>query len=215
MAAPLPAPVLLLVLLIPTGALIVTRNAQWKDDTTLFTHDVKVVPNSVLANGNAGRGYLVLSDAETDPPKKRALLETALGYLNTAIHLDPDCVNAYFYLGNAYDRLQDNEKMEAMWNQARQRAPNHPNFRIYDPILANRFANQGLRAAQGGDLETGRRLMEKAVRYAPQDAGLWYRYGRVLLLTPEKAKAKEALQKALQLDPNLSEAKQALEAEAP
>jgi tetratricopeptide (TPR) repeat protein len=202
---------LLLALLVLCAAVVIPRNAQWKDDTTLFLHDVKVVPNSVLANGNAGRACVVLADEEKDESRKNALLSTALIHLRKAVELDPGCVNAWFYLGNAYDRLGDYDRMEAMWNEARARFPQHPNFRTYDPVLANRFGSQGVRRAQAGDYRRGAELLEKALHYAPGDAWLWYRYGRVLLLLPDREKADRAFRRALELDPGMTEARQALE----
>ncbi len=52
----------LAVLVLACGAETVVRNAEWKNDVTLFTTDVNTVPNSVMVNGNAGARYIELSE---------------------------------------------------------------------------------------------------------------------------------------------------------
>ena len=39
------------------GAKVIQRNPEWKNDTILYTTDVRKVPNSALANGDAGMAY--------------------------------------------------------------------------------------------------------------------------------------------------------------
>ncbi len=51
-----------ILLTIISGVKIIERNADWKNDVTLFLHDVKNAPNSVICLGNAGARWIDLSD---------------------------------------------------------------------------------------------------------------------------------------------------------
>ncbi|HXC07102.1 MAG TPA: DUF1736 domain-containing protein, partial [Bacteroidia bacterium] len=53
--------VLSALLVVLCGGRIMSRNADWKNDATLFTHDLAISPNSVLVCGNAAKGYLDMS----------------------------------------------------------------------------------------------------------------------------------------------------------
>ncbi|MBL7917060.1 MAG: hypothetical protein JNM96_01595 [Bacteroidia bacterium] len=54
----------LLLLVIFTGKKVTDRNRDWKNDITLFLHDVKNAPNSVICLGNAGARWIDLADTK-------------------------------------------------------------------------------------------------------------------------------------------------------
>jgi protein O-mannosyl-transferase len=190
--------------------LTLLRVPDWKNDVTLFTHDVEVVPESARANANAGRGFLLLSDESTETARKEALLERAEVHLKKAIEIDPEIVMAYFTLGAVHDRRGEYEAMERSLNQARQRFPDHPSFATYDPILADRLARWAVDAAQTGDDGQARRLLERSVGLAPDLASLWYYLGLARRADGDLPGAIDAWEQALRLDPTLEQASEAL-----
>jgi tetratricopeptide (TPR) repeat protein len=84
------------------GFKTIDRNMTWQDDYTLYTTDVKVSNNSAKALNAAGGVLVERSINETDENIKNQMLEQAKGYLNKALSIHPNYVNAWLLLGNAY-----------------------------------------------------------------------------------------------------------------
>lgn len=72
----------------------IARNNDWKNDFTLFSNDVKVVPNSLLVNADLGVAVLDKADLEKDEQKKAERLRTGIKYLDKALSLDSVCLPA-------------------------------------------------------------------------------------------------------------------------
>ncbi len=113
---PIGAIVLILCLLCATATM--ARNTDWKNDLTLYEHDVKTVPNSLLVNANLGVAYVNAADDAKDSARKVQLLMQGVAYLDKALKLDSTCLPplinrglACFRMGNpdeaarSYDRI--------------------------------------------------------------------------------------------------------------
>ena len=149
----------------------IDRNADWKNNASLFIQDVQVVPNSVLVNANVGKVYVDLADKESDQSTERIeLLTKAEEHLNRAIKFNPEYYGAYLNLGNIWYLRKDLDRVESYWNKAEtlySRA-NHPDYwKKYDQALASAYYNEGLSAAQKNEIVESRKYMEKAVAYDP------------------------------------------------
>lgn len=103
--------VLLLMILIPSAFKTIARNADWKNDYTLFTRDVVTVPNSALTNGNAGAEYFnkginTVKDRNGKTHEDSVLVatyaDTAMIYLKRAVAIHPKYVNAHINLALCY-----------------------------------------------------------------------------------------------------------------
>jgi tetratricopeptide (TPR) repeat protein len=100
-----------LTFLLPVGivfaALTLNRNADWKDNYTLFSEDVKKAPHNAKLNFLAG---VTISQNmfpdETDPDRRAELDAESIAYLNTAIAIYPQLDGAHAELGRIYDRKQ-------------------------------------------------------------------------------------------------------------
>jgi tetratricopeptide (TPR) repeat protein len=77
----------------------VARNRDWKDGLTLWTKSVKQTPDSGVARGSLGRGYL-----------EQGMLEKAIAEFKAAVQLMPDHFKAFYNLGVIYDRKNDVEQ---------------------------------------------------------------------------------------------------------
>ena len=90
----------ILVLLI-FSVLAFSRNRVWKDNLTLFTHDVQTSQGS--AKGNCAAGGILYEKSLTldNEQAKIKMLNQSIRYLNTAIRIYPDYIDALLLLGNA------------------------------------------------------------------------------------------------------------------
>jgi tetratricopeptide (TPR) repeat protein len=179
------------------------RNAQWKDDKTLFLADVKTVPNSILANGNAGKDYIDISQLpeNKNKPQEYLLLDTGIAYLNKAVSIHPKFVNGLLNLGYAFMFKKEYEKAKNYVDSAKA---------IYaaDPYVDSiyRDIGSGISDEAVGMISTQPAkaivYFKRATEIAPNDIDLWNNYGYgCIYISKDYNTAKMAFDHALQLDP--------------
>lgn len=79
------------------------RVPVWQSNETLFLNDVNVSTNSTKVLTSAGGTLIDVKLPQIKDPKARAeCLQQAVGYLNRAIEIYPQNVNALLLLGSAY-----------------------------------------------------------------------------------------------------------------
>lgn len=182
------------------------RNSDWKNDATLFIHDAKVVPNSALVNGNAGKAYLEKAEKTLDNPKKRAhLLNQAETHLKRALKVHPKFYSAHLNMGYVWYLRNDLEQAELAWKAAEKiySRQNHPLFwQRYDSALASAYYNRGLADAQKKEIEKSRKNLAKAVFYEPRNVQYLEDLGGACFTLKDTKAALEAWSTALSIDPN-------------
>jgi hypothetical protein len=90
----------------------IERNAQWKDNPTLFLTDVKTVPNSILTNANAGKAYEDMAALPENKSRSRILIDSGIAYSNKAVSLYPKFAGGYVDLAFAYCQIQQYDSAE-------------------------------------------------------------------------------------------------------
>lgn len=199
-------------LLVPVIALCgfrtIDRNADWKSDHTLFIHDAKVVPESVMANGNAGKSFIEMSE-EAMQNKDTALferdLDSATFYLKRSFKANPNYYIGYVNLGFISFKRRDYEKCEEYWNIAAATFPRagHANFwKDKDDALSLQYYNLGMQAGAKKDFVTAEKYLAKAVKYSPNNSVYWADYGGANYELKNLQKALDCWTKALQINPN-------------
>lgn len=114
------------------GFKTIERNPDWKNDETLFNHDIENAPNSVLVNANVASSYVNKSEAETDTAKKYAMLRTGVKYYNKALEVHPTFVSGYMNRGVAYLKLNMPDSAKANYDMAAMYYPNYPKlYEVY------------------------------------------------------------------------------------
>ncbi len=102
-------------ILIVYSGLTIARNAQWKDQVTLFRHDITVVENSAQAQNLLGVHLFLLSTRETDRLVQKQLREEAVPHFKKALEIYPDFLNASYDLGRTYEALQLSDQAFAQY----------------------------------------------------------------------------------------------------
>ena len=104
----------------------IDRNRDWKNDFTLFTHDVQISKNSAKGNCVAG-GQLYEKAVEKDNrSQKEILLKRARTHLQKALDIHPTYNDAHLLLGNA--RFASGDALDSVmphYYSILNRAPRH------------------------------------------------------------------------------------------
>jgi tetratricopeptide (TPR) repeat protein len=202
---------LCLLIIIPAGFSVVKRNADWKNDNTLFIHDAEVVPNSALVNGNAGKAYVDLSEMPENKAREKELLAKAIYHLNRSVSIHSQYVNGYLNLGVCYFKLKDFDRAKVYWDKAKSIFPNNPYLKRNFPLLGTAYLNEALKIG-GKDPQKAIDLLEKSVVCDPANPDLWYNLGGACFTVKNYKRAKEAWDQTLLLKPDYAQAKQGLQA---
>ena len=205
-----------IVLFITIGSAIevIARNAQWKNDTTLFIADAATVPNSALANGNAGKAYLDLSEQKENKPNETELVKKAVYYLSRSVAIHKDYVNGYLNLGVAYYKLLDTMNAKKQWDYVYSVYPSNPILKKNYLVLAPIYFNKGMRLGMK-DYYQSVKYLDTAVIMDPQNADYWYNLGGAAFMIKDYEKARTAWTNSLLLKPDNDLAKKGMMALPP
>jgi len=192
-------------------AIVIKRNTQWKNDTSLFIADAQTVPNSALVNGNAGKAYIDLSEKPENKSQEKELIIKSIFYLSRSVAIHKEYVNGYLNLGVAYFKLKDYDKARANWEIAKQIYPNNPFLKTNLKLMGSVYYNNAMNMGPKHPLEA-LKLLEKALEVDPNNADYWYNLGGVSYTVGDFEKARNAWTKTLLLDPDNQQAKQGMAA---
>ncbi len=190
---------------------IIERNAQWKNDTSLFIADAQTVPNSALVNGNAGKAYIDLSEKPENKSQEEELIKKAIYHLSKSVAIHKEYVNGYLNLGVAYFKLKDYDKARANWEIAKRIYPNNPFLKTNLKLLGSVYYNEAMKMGSKRPFEA-QKLLEKALEVDPANSDYWYNLGGVSYTIGDFVKARNAWTKTLLLDPANQQAKQGMSA---
>lgn len=188
------------------GVKTIARNAEWKNDQTLFITDAQTVPNSALVNGNAGKAFVDLSEKPENKLQEKELIEKGIYYLNRAIKIHPQYVNGYLNLGVCYFKRKEYDQTKKYWDIAKSIFPNNPLLKRNFGLLAAAYFNEGMIIGEKNPREAIKRF-EKAAEIEPSNADYWYNIGGACFTIKDYEKARLAWSKTLELKPDYQQAK--------
>jgi tetratricopeptide (TPR) repeat protein len=189
-------------LVVLCGGRIMSRNVDWKNDASLFTHDLAISPNSVLVCGNAAKGYLDMSSLAENKGIEKELIYKAIPPLRNAIRLHPKYVTGYSNLAFAYFKLNMLDSTYANLLLARNISPNNSLVRQYSGL----FLGKGLEEARKKNIPGAIVLFNKAVTLDQNNAEVWANLGGAYFTIQDFDNARIAWENALKIDPNHQEA---------
>ncbi len=175
------------------------RNADWKNDNTLFMHDVRVVPNSEFADCNASVGYINLSLEKGYESRKTNMLDSAVMFCRRAINMDASFPDPFINVGLAYYYLSNLDSAKYFWDIVQQGLyPNHPKVLFYQSLLARTYLNEA-KAVSGNNHYIFIREVRKGIYEDSTYADLWYNLGGAYYTIGRFDSARYAWTKTLQL----------------
>lgn len=162
------------------------RSGDLDTAITLFAKAVEI--DSELAPAHAASARLLLA---------RERYEEALAAAERALDIDPDLVEVQRVRYEAYRRLGQEEKALEVFEELAAADPEG---------LAETLYERGRTAFQAGDTAQAVQALEQAVQAKPDHARAHYMLGLSYANADEKAKAKQHLQKFVELAPDDPEA---------
>ena len=191
----------------------ISRNPDWKNDKTLFTKDIKVVPNSVLVNGNVAAAYITLADQETNEIKKNNYLHEAIAMLDKAIAIHPTFVAGYLNQGIAYFKLGELDSAQKCLDSVRKNYPSYPTLKNLYTLLGDYHMRNGWnKYGKYGKYPQAINEFQQGIAIDSSNAELWYNLGGAYYSNKQPAEAISAWNMAIKLNPNHEQAKQGMQA---
>ena len=189
----------------------IKRNAEWKNDQTLFIADAQTVPNSALVNGNAGKAYIDLSEKPENKAEEKELIKKGIYHLSRAISIHDKYVNGYLNLGVGYFKLKEYDKAKANWSKAKEIYPSNPFIKRNLDLLGATYFNEGMTIG-GKNIPEAITWLEKAVEIDSTNVEYWYNLGGACFTNKDFAKARNAWGQTLKLKPDHAQAQQGMAA---
>ena len=209
-----------------------SRNADWKDNYTLYSHDVTIVPNSVKAHYYLGLELVKgIADAEKDIEKKKAIYQNGINELEKAVKILPSFAGAYTQMGVAYYRMKNYEKAIENYKKAAELTPSDAitlnNIgSVYfewgkyseakekfqqalhvDPRFVDAHMNLGSVCGMMKDYHNALISFQNAIRYSPDNANAYFFLAVTYQNLGDKPNADKYFQIAQQMDPRFVKSK--------
>ncbi len=170
-----------------------SRNSDWKDNYTLYSHDVEIVPNSVKAHYYLGLELVkVVADAEQKPEKKKKIYVQGISELERSVAIMPSFASAYTQMGVAYYRLKNYEKAIENYNKASAMKPS-------DAITLN---NIGSVYFEWGKYAEAAKEFQEAIRIDPRFVDAHMNMGSVYGTLKDYTNAIVSFQNAIKYAPD-------------
>jgi tetratricopeptide (TPR) repeat protein len=104
-----------------------SRNADWKDNLTLFESALKVCPNSYRVNASYAWESILAAEKAQHAEEKKKRYENAVIYYQKAVAIYPNMENDWYNCGVAYSNLGQLTEAEKMYTYALRINPKHRN----------------------------------------------------------------------------------------
>lgn len=204
----------------------INRNANWKDNYTLFSHDAEISPNNSLTHYHLG--YEIIKNilpVENDPYKRLSMGTQAINELKKSLVIYPNHVNALNSLGIGYflmDSLQaaensfkkaiaiDSSDLSKIGDFYFSTKNYNKSIEIYkravtkNPNYVGGFINLGICYGTISDYKNAITYFTKAVTLQPSNAQINYFLSTAYKLNGDSSNYEKYYQKAYQLDPSLT-----------
>lgn len=182
------------------GLRTVTRNPVWKNDKTLFLHDVKTQPASAKLR-NAAAGVLLSEVSRSaDPASRSRQVEVAIGHLEKALEVHPLYKNAWLQLGNARYYLQQFSASEEAYLRA---LDIDPAYQLATKNLAIAYRDHGKQLGEKeGKPDLAIAVLKQSLEYRQDDPETFRLLGVAYGVTGRLQQAKDAFDRVIAMDPD-------------
>jgi hypothetical protein len=202
----------LLVVVVLFGIKTIARNADWKNDNTLFAADLKTVPNSVLVCANVAASYITLADEQKNEQARKDMLYKAIGLLDHALSIHRTMVASFMNRGIAWYKLGDMDKAKANLDTVKSLYPTYPTLPGIYRLIAADYMKKGWET-YGKNRMFPQAINEfrKGISIDSTNAELWYNLGGAYYTNNQFPEAIKAWSVALRIKPDYTQAKMGMQ----
>jgi len=199
---------------------ILSRNKDWKDSLTLFSHDVKVASNSARTNQNVGSALMLAVMKSHDKQGQADTFTLAKKYLKKALEIYPDFYAPLSHLGviyifeskfdSAYDFLKRGvtimpDDVDLNFNLGLalfHLQKNDSAIKVLtrtvqlSPVHENAYYNLGALYQNKGNVDSALSNYAKVIQLNPNNAGAYYNSGSIYKAKGDTAKGNQFIRKA-------------------
>jgi protein O-mannosyl-transferase len=203
----------------------VTRSAEWKDEWTLISADVKRSPNSARMRYSHGIALRDRAKEQKNEDVYHDYMQQAMNEFEACILILPTYVEAYEELGLAWHRMGNPDKALQYYESAlklnSKKATTYSNMAIIfferkdyagalelhkkavslDPNFENGYLNIGSIYGQQGNYGQAIENFEKVIRINPTNAKAYYYLGLTYEILDQPEKSRQNYSIAAKLDP--------------
>ncbi len=189
----------LVAVMVGYGTWTLVRSRVWKDNSTLFTTDIKTSTKSAkLLNAVAG-DLITRAEDEKDVAVRNAMLTEAQGYLKQALEIHPNYKLGYLLLGNSYFHLGDLDQAVTYFRHVLKMDPTYPEGKRN---LGVALRDQGkIQGEKNNNLTGAISLLLEAVELIPNDYETYQLLGVAHGQKGDTQKAIEYFRKEIELAP--------------
>jgi hypothetical protein len=202
--------ILILILSLPLIVLSVNRNPDWKNNNTLFLHDVNYAPDNINILSGAGVACYDLSAITKDLNIRNSWIKKANAYYDHSLSIIPDQFPVYYNKSVNFLSIGELDSALNCIEKVLKIAPNAPNAQAVKQKISNRFMYNGVSSYEKGDRKKGMELLLKSISINKKNDRAWNNLGKVLLDQGAKDKALTCYTTALQINPENKIAKDAI-----
>ena len=202
------------VLLIQNGTyafLTIKRNPDWKNNKTLFIHDVQYAPENMNLIFGASSSYYVLANIPANSSEKKHYLLLSNTLAERGLKIYPKHDQLYFNKVLNYFLLDELDSCLITIQTLSKMAPNYPSLVKIKTKLSNRFMFMGIDYFQKGDTKKGMNYLMKALAADKNNDKAWNNMGKALFDAGAKDKALGCFQSALKINPENKVAQTAIQ----
>ncbi|MEL6968960.1 MAG: tetratricopeptide repeat protein [Bacteroidota bacterium] len=168
------------------------RNPAWENDGTLFSTDVKTMPESLRMNVLLAT-KIIEENTKSQPVPMNAELTAAKQYLDQASTIYPNLTKLITAYGNLYKTTGAFEQANQYYDQVLEQEPENPNV----------LFSKGVIAQMQNDLSTAERFYTRSLEIFPNYPVALSNLGIVYGSTNRLDECIEVLEKAIQLQPDM------------
>ena len=179
----------------------ITRNAEWKNNETLFFTDVVSSPQCSRLNLYTAQQYLSKANLAASADLKDQYLRKAVYYGEQSLKLHSRFPYAYLPLAATYFYAQKPFKTAALLQQALTLDTANAETKLRMSELSSFFYNQANGYADHNQPDSAILCYSYSVRLLPSHTQAWYNLGAAYYLIGDTTHASQAWQQVKHLDP--------------
>ncbi|HXU26528.1 MAG TPA: hypothetical protein VN698_04790 [Bacteroidia bacterium] len=203
----------------------ISRNRDWKDNYTLFSHDIKFMPNNARAHSFLGNEIIKTIAPETSDKFEfiKANLE-GISELEKSLNIYPNNPEALNCIGSGYTQIDSLNKAEFYFTKALTLNPDNPSYlasvylakgnydgtvSLYDKILLKNPNNldglvySGIAYGALKKYDESIKYLSKAITIEPSSAKIAFYLSSAYKFSGDSINAEKYFQQAYKLDPSL------------